>query len=65
MRLRKQGAGADVAGDVSYAGSTATLDPNADLDSGAVYEVTVAGTVEDANGNPLGADDTWTFTTAA
>src|SRR5690606_131694 len=29
-----------------------------------VYTVTVAGTVEDAAGNPLGAEDTWTFTTA-
>ena len=49
---------------VSYAGNTATLDPNADLDPSAVYNVTVAGTVTDANGNPLGADDTWSFTTA-
>ena len=27
------------------------------------YEVTVAGSIEDAAGNALGADDTWTFTT--
>ena len=64
FRLRKQGAGADVPASVSYAGATATLDPNADLDPGAVYEVTVAGSVEDTAGNPLGADDTWSFTTA-
>ena len=43
FRLRKQGAVADVPASVSYAGATATLDPNADLDPGAVYEVTVAG----------------------
>ena len=64
VRLRAQGAGSDVPASVSYAGNTATLDPNTDLLPGTTYEVTVAGTVEDANGNPLGADDTWTFTTA-
>ena len=64
IRLRKQGAGSDVPASVSYSGNTATLDPNADLDPSAVYQVTVAGTVEDANGNLLGTDDTWTFTTA-
>ena len=54
VRLRKQGAASDVPASVSYAGNTATLDPNADLDPSAVYNVTVAGTVTDANGNPLG-----------
>ena len=49
---------------MTYTGNTATLDPNADLDPNAVYNVTVAGTVTDSNGNPLGADDTWSFTTA-
>ena len=65
LRLRRQGAGSDVAASVSSSGATATLDPDADLAPGAVYEVTVAGSVEDANGNPLGADDSWTFTTAS
>ena len=65
VRLRKQGAGSDVPANVSYAGNTATIDPNADLDPSAVYNVTVAGTVTDANGNQLGADDTWSFTTAS
>ncbi len=51
VRLRKQGAGSDVPASVSYAGNTATLNPNADLDPGAVYNVTVAGTVADANGD--------------
>jgi len=63
VRLRKQGAGADVAASVSYSGLTATLDPVADLDFGATYDVTVAGSVADAAGNPLGADDSWSFTT--
>ena len=65
VRLRKQGAGSDVPASVSYAGNTATIDPNADLDPSAVYNVTVAGTATDANGNQLGADDTWSFTTAS
>ena len=65
VRLRKQGAGSDVPANVTYVGNTATIDPNADLDPSAVYNVTVAGTVTDANGNQLGADDTWSFTTAS
>ena len=65
VRLRKQGAASDVPASVSYAGNTATIDPNADLDPSAVYNVTVAGTVKDANNNPLGTDDTWSFTTSS
>ena len=49
-----QGAGSDVPASVSYSGTTATLNPNADLAPGTVYHVTVAGSVEDANGNALG-----------
>ena len=52
VRLRKQGSGTDVAASVSYSGTTATLDPNADLDPSAVYNVTVAGSVTDAKGHP-------------
>ena len=37
VHLRKQGSGTDVAASVSYSGTTATLDPNADLDPSAVY----------------------------
>ena len=51
VRLRKQGAASDVPASVSYAGNTATIDPTADLDPSAVYNVTVAGTVTDANGD--------------
>jgi len=64
VHLREQGGGTDVAATVSLAGNTATLDPDADLLPGATYEVTVAGTVADQGGNPLGSDDTWSFTTA-
>ena len=65
VHLRKQGSGTDVPATVSYAGTTATLDPNADLDPSAVYTVTVDGSVEDQAGNALGATDSWSFTTAA
>ena len=47
VHLRKQGSGTDVPASVSYSGTTATLDPNADLDPSAVYTVTVDGSVED------------------
>ena len=50
---------------MTYSGATATLDPDADLAPSTTYEVTVDGDVEDANGNSLGADDTWLFTTAS
>ena len=65
IRLRKQGAGSDVAANVSYSGNTATLNPDVDLDPNAVYTATVAGTVQDTSGNLLGANDSWAFTTAA
>ena len=50
---------------VGYAGTTATLNPSADLDTNTQYTVTVSASVTDASGNALGAADTWTFTTAA
>ena len=65
LRLRAQGAGSDIPATVSYSGATATLNPDADLAPGTLYQVTVAGSVKDANGNALGADDTWTFRTQA
>ncbi len=37
----------------------------ASLAANTTYGVTVAGTVTDFSGNPLGADATWSFTTAA
>jgi len=65
IRLRPQGAGADLAATVTYSGNTATLDPSANLLSSTVYQATVAGTTKDVSGNALGADVVWTFTTAA
>ena len=65
VHLRKQGAGADVPSSVSYSGTTATLTPTGALDPLSLYTVTVEGSVKDLAGNPLGANDSWSFTTAA
>jgi peptidoglycan/xylan/chitin deacetylase (PgdA/CDA1 family) len=58
-----------VAAQVTYdpATSKATLDPNTNLDPGAMYTATVKGGssgVKDLAGNPLRADSAWSFTTA-
>ncbi|TLM82599.1 hypothetical protein FDW84_15495, partial [Pseudarthrobacter sp. NamE5] len=55
---------------VTYNGTdkVATLNPGADLAAGTTYTATIkggTGGVKDAAGNPLAADKTWTFTTAA
>ena len=56
-------ASSDTLANVSYASSIATLDPQFALLPATVYHVTISGTVADTNGNLLGADDTWSFTT--
>jgi Ca2+-binding RTX toxin-like protein len=53
---------------VSYDPATkkATLDPNADLELGVTYTATIkggTGGVKDVAGNPLAADEAWSFTT--
>jgi hypothetical protein len=59
-----------VSGTVTYsstANNTATLSPSANLDSSTTYTATVKGGangVKDSAGNPLSADEVWTFTTA-
>jgi hypothetical protein len=58
-----------VPGTVSYSSTSnkATLSPSASLDSSTTYTATVKGGangVKDAAGNPLSADEVWTFTTA-
>src|SRR5215212_4190776 len=59
-----------VSGTVSYDSSTsntATLTPSANLDYNTTYTATVKGGangVKDSAGNPLSADEVWTFTTA-
>ncbi|MBN1657707.1 MAG: Ig-like domain-containing protein [Anaerolineae bacterium] len=63
FRLRASGATEDVPAAISYNGLTATLDPTGLLAFGTTYEVTLAGSVTDVSGNPLGSDVIWTFTT--
>ncbi len=65
FRLREVGATEDVLATVVYSGITATLHPLALLTPNREYQVTVAGTIADLSGNPLGADDTWTFSVIA
>ena len=65
IRLRATGDLSDVPATVTYAGTTATLTPNAALSIARQYRVTVSGNVSDLHGNLLGSDETWTFTTGA
>lgn len=65
LRLRRMGETVDLPAVVTLAGSTATLDPDADLDPLTTYQVILVGSVTDLAGNPLGADVSWVFTTRA
>jgi hypothetical protein len=49
---------------VNAAGTIATLTPTSQLAPGTVYTATVAGSVTDVIGTPLGANVVWSFTTA-
>ena len=64
----KKSGGSPLPATVAYSAGTktATLDPAADLEAGATYEVTLTGAVESEAGASLaGAPVVWTFTTAA
>jgi hypothetical protein len=65
FRLRRTGDASDQPATVSYADRTATLHPSGPLAPGANYQVTVAASVADLAGNPLGLDYGWTFTTGS
>ncbi|HEY7033649.1 MAG TPA: DNRLRE domain-containing protein, partial [Thermomicrobiales bacterium] len=70
LTLVPQGAGTPVAATLTYdaVGMRATLNPQADLATGTTYTATLLGGangVKDLAGNPLAADRTWSFTTAA
>ncbi len=54
-----------VLGAVSYNGTTATFDPNANLAFNTVYTATLTVGATDLAGNPLAAPVVWAFTTAA
>jgi hypothetical protein len=67
--LLKNGSSTAVPATVSYDSTTnkATLTPDGPLDYSTTYTATVKGGangVKDAAGNPLSADEVWTFTTA-
>ena len=66
LQLRDPG-GTLVPGTVTYDNSsrTATLDPTGELADATRYTATLRGTVKDLAGNALGADDSWSFSTAA
>ena len=57
--------GSPVPATVSYDGSTlaATLVPDAELAYATTYEARLTTGIADPAGNPLGADEAWTFTT--
>lgn len=57
--------GVTVPGSISYADAIATFTPNIPLSDNTLYRVTVTTGAEDANENPLPAEVTWTFQTAA
>jgi len=66
LSLTLAGPAGPITGSVSYdpAARTATLDPDLVLDFETPYTATVAGTVTDLAGNPMGSDYVWNFTTA-
>ena len=63
VRLRAQGAGADVPATAIVLGAMVTLDPTSDLDPYTSYTVTVTTAVTDLAGNPLAATESWSFAT--
>lgn len=60
----KQGANS-VEGAISYANHIATFTPNADLENGLLFSVTVTTDVKDMAGNAIAAANLWSFTTDA
>jgi len=54
-----------VAGTVTFAGSTATFNPTANLANGTVYTATITTGAKDLAGNALAANKVWSFTTIA
>lgn len=59
----KQGS-TNVAGTVSYSGTTATFTPGTSLTANAVYTAVVTTGVKDAAGNAMASNYTWSFTTS-
>ena len=55
----------NIAGTVSYSGTTATFTPTASLGYGKTYTATITTGARDLAGNACEADYTWSFTTAS
>lgn len=54
-----------VSGTVNYTGTTATFTPDDDLILGVTYTATITTGAEDTDGNALGSDHMWSFSTGA
>ena len=54
-----------VLGSVTYAGTTATFTPAANLAANTQFTATITNGVKDLSGNALAANQTWTFTTGS
>jgi OOP family OmpA-OmpF porin len=54
-----------IAGKVTFAGTTATFNPDSDLEKGTTYTATIAAGVKDRAGNALANSYEWSFTTIA
>jgi hypothetical protein len=55
----------NVAGTVTYSGTTATFTPSASLVANTVYTGAITTAAKDLAGNPLASTYTWSFTTSA
>jgi hypothetical protein len=55
--------GTPVPGSVTYADTTATYTPDADLNNTSQYTVRITQAVQDLAGNPMASDYTWSFIT--
>ncbi len=55
--------GSPVLGSISYAGTTATFTPSANLAATTIYTAVIRSVAADVAGNILGSDYTWTFMT--
>ena len=52
----------NIAGTVTYSGTTATFTPTADFDYNKTYTATITTGAKDLAGNAVQADHTWSFT---
>lgn len=55
----------NIAGTISYSGTTATFTPSGNLAYSTIYAATITTGVKDVAGNAMAADYTWSFTTGA